>query len=176
MDKRKKILLVIAPENFQDHEYQKTKEVLEKNGIETVTASKISGRCRGASGAEVEAELKLEDVDFSEFDGLAVIGGGGCPKAYFDDPQIIELIRGFNDQKKIVSAVCIAPIVLAQSGILAGKKATVWNEDGKWGPELEKHGAEFVDEQVVADGNVITGNGPNAAEEFGEAIAKKIKE
>lgn len=171
----KKVLIVIAPIGFQDYEYEKTKEVLEQSGIQTVTASKTSGKCQGAFGREAEAELGLSEIDVSQFDGISVIGGGGCLKAFSEDPEIIELVKNFSLRGKIVAAICIAPVVLAQAGILAGKKATVWNDDGKQAPKIEKYGAKFIDEDIVADENVITANGPKAAENFGKKIAEAIR-
>jgi putative intracellular protease/amidase len=57
---------------------------------------------------------------------------------------------------------------------LQGKKATGWNGDGELGGILSDSGAEFVDKPVVVDGNIVTGNGPSAAKEWGEAIVKML--
>ncbi len=172
---KKRVLIVIAPNGFQDYEYGKTKEVLEQSGIETVTGSKTLGKCRGAFGAETEAELSLGEVDASRFDGIAIIGGSGCLQAFSEDSEIIELIKNFSSQNKVTAAICIAPVLLAQSGILDGKKATVWNGDGGQAPRIEKYGAKFVDESVVVDGNIVTANRPKAAEEFGVKIVNLLK-
>ncbi len=75
-----------------------------------------------------------------------------------------------------MGAICIAPTILAYAGVLEGKKATVWNQDGKQAEILTKNGAEFVDELVVVDGKIVTANGPPAAEAFGKKILEMLKE
>jgi len=71
----------------------------------------------------------------------------------------------------------ISPVILAKAGALKGKKATVWSSPLDRSPIkiLEAQGAEFVDEKVVWDGNIITGNGPDAAREFGKTIADALE-
>ena len=174
MDNKKKILIIIAPKGFQDHEYAIPKEILEKGGFEVATASVKRGECRGAFGARVQAGYAINEADADEYEAVVIIGGQGCPAAYFNNEKIFKLLQDFYEKGKITAAICIAPVVLAQSGILKNKKATVWNEDGKWKPELEKYGAIYADEDVVVDGNVITANGPGTAKKFGRELVKKL--
>ncbi|MEM2674590.1 MAG: DJ-1/PfpI family protein, partial [Candidatus Hadarchaeales archaeon] len=73
---------------------------------------------------------------------------------------------------KKVCAICIAPVILANAGLLENRKATVW--DGEFRRMLEEKGAKYVNKSVVVDGNIITANGPGAASEFGRTIAKEL--
>ena len=73
--------------------------------------------------------------------------------------------------RKPLGAICIAPTILAAAGVLEGIKATVWNRDNAESAFLELHGAIFTNESVTQDGLIITGNGPEAAEEFGKIFA-----
>ena len=74
-----------------------------------------------------------------------------------------------NENKKLICAICAAPSVLGHKGLLKGKKATCFP-----GFEKELEGAEFVDEGVVMDGNIITAKGAGVAIEFGLKIAEQF--
>lgn len=73
-----------------------------------------------------------------------------------------------------LGAICIAPTILAKAHVLEGRRATVWNVDEKQSQLLEKYGAEYTGEAVTIDGNIVTGNGPKAAVEFGKALAALV--
>ena len=77
-----------------------------------------------------------------------------------------------------MAAICIAPEILAKAGVLKEKKATVWSSSIDQGPVefLENEGAEHVEEPVVVDGKIITGNGPEAATEFGQKIVEVLRQ
>lgn len=113
----------------------------------------------------------MRDVDVSQYDRFAFIGGPGAGTLK-DDAEAVTLARKINSSGKVFGAICIAPTILAAAGVLKGKKATVWNKDGEQGTFIESHGAQFVDEDVVIDGRLITANGPDAADQFGREFAK----
>jgi protease I len=79
------------------------------------------------------------------------------------------------DKRKVIAAICIAPTLLAKAGLLKYKKATVWNGDRMQEAFLKREGAIYTDEPLTIDGNIITANGPDAAEQFGKAIAEALK-
>ncbi len=166
----KKIVMVIAPVDYQDYEFSIPYEIIINRGHDVVIASTKKGLCKGKFQSTVQATMTINKINENCFDGLVLVGGSGCPKAYFNNPDIIKIIRDFNETGKLLAAICIAPIVFSQSKILAGKKATVWNEDGSWSRVLEEGGAKYVNQKVVVDGNIITANGPDAAKEFANKI------
>ena len=163
--------MIIAPENFQDKEFFEPKEIFEEEDFEVIVASKFVKVAKGMGGRETEVDLSLEQVKTDEYDAVVFVGGSGAVR-YQEDNEALRIAK---ESKKVLAAICIAPTILAYAGVLEGKKATVWNEDGKQGNLLESKGAEFVDESVVVDGKLITGNGPEAAREFGEKIVKVLK-
>ena len=87
-------------------------------------------------------------------------------------PDFVRL--GRTTPGRAYGAICISTRILAHAGVLQGKKATGWNGDGELGGILSAGGAEFVDKPVVVDGNVVTGNGPGAAGEWGEEIVRVL--
>jgi len=171
----KKALFIIAQEDYQDKEYGDTKKVLEDAGVEVITASKEVGPCQGAFGLTTEATVALTEVNVSDYDAIVFIGGSGA-SVYQHDTQAHLTAQEAINRNKILAAICISPTTLAYAGVLEGKKATVW-DDGKrtQAKILEENGATFTGEEVTVDGNIITANGPPAAEKFGQAILEKLK-
>ncbi|MBU0457775.1 MAG: DJ-1/PfpI family protein [Nanoarchaeota archaeon] len=169
-----KALFIIAQEGYQDIEYKTPKKILEENGIEVITASKKTGTCKGALGGSTEATISINDVDVYDYDAIVFIGGPGARDYQHDVKAHLTAQEAIN-RDKILAAICIAPIILAYADVLEGKKATIWNNDGKQQEILEKNGATYTGEDVTTDGKIITANGPRAAEKFGNKIVELLK-
>jgi protease I len=168
-----KVLLIIAPQNFRDEELFETQEELNKGGVKTIIASTSTKEATGKLGGKATPDLSFADVKVDDYDAVGVIGGSGAP-SLANYPVFFELLKEFKNKGKLITAICISPILLAQAGLLQGKKATVWNGDGKQSAVLEKYGAIFVDQKVVLDGDTITANGPQAARQFGQTIVLNL--
>jgi protease I len=164
-----KVVFVIAEKNFRDEELLEPKEILRNKGIECVIASKNKGTHIGMLGAIVESTLSLKEVDNS-FDALVFIGGSGATQ-YFDDPMAQGLAAKYKDMHKIVAAICIAPSILANAGVLNGKKATCFSSESQ---NLKSKGAIFTKKPIEVDENIITAAGPIVAKKFGEYIAHSL--
>jgi protease I len=169
-----KILMIIAQEGYQDHEFGAPKELFVKAGFEVVIASKEIGLCKGAFGGSVEATVSLSEVNVADYSAVIFIGGSGAVK-YQKNVQAHLTAQETVAQGKVLGAICIAPTILAYAGVLNGKKATVWNEDERQQAVLESQGAIFVNEDVVVDGKIVTANGPPAAEKFGQKVLELLK-
>jgi protease I len=166
----KKVLMVIAQNVFRDEEYAHPKEVLERRYAQVVTASEHAGRAIGKKGMLADATLAVADAKPGDYDAVAFIGGAGA-SVFFNDPAAQKLARAMADKQKVVGAICIAPSTLARAGLLDGKRATSFpdRED-----DLVLHGATWTGNPVEIDGRIITANGPDAAYDFGEAIADAL--
>lgn len=169
-----RVFFIVAQENYQDHEYGAPKKILEEAGVEVVTAAKQIGLCKGSFGGTTEATVTLADVNVDDCDAIVFIGGSGAA-VYLQDVQAHLTAQEAMNRGKVLAAICISPAILANAGVLEGKKATIWNQDGKQAEVLRKSGAIFVDENVVVDGKIVTANGPPAAEEFGRKILGLLK-
>lgn len=166
----KKALIIIANSGYQDHEYAGTRKGLEDAGFEIVIAAKSAGPCSGSMGGAEEATVALSDVKVSDYDRIAFIGGPGAA-LLASDADALKIANDAYRADMPLGAICIAPTILAKAQVLSGKRATVWNEDGGQQEVLETYGAEYTGEAVTIDGNIVTGNGPAAAEEFGRMLA-----
>ncbi|MFA5077079.1 MAG: DJ-1/PfpI family protein [Candidatus Micrarchaeia archaeon] len=173
-----KVLMVVAPVNFQDREYEDTRKELENAGIGIETASTRAGTCTGRFGGKVEAKA-LGEMKADDFDAIIFIGGPGTPLVRADE-KAVKLAQEFSGKGKLVCAICWASTILAKAGILVNKRATLWvGFDGEYGKStdemLSDEGAIVERKPVVIDGKIITADGPAHASVFGREIAKALK-
>ena len=168
----KKALLIIAPQNFRDEELFETKAELEDEGVETTIASRQTGTVSGSRGGKAEAVLSIDSAKVSDFDAVVFIGGTGASE-YFNDGTAQRLAKDAVLQNKVLAAICIAPSILANAGLLQGKNATAFDSESE---NLKAKGANYTGESVTVDGKIVTANGPNAARQFGEEIANALEE
>ncbi len=175
--KAKKIIIVIPFKDFRDEEYFIPKENFEAKGFKVKTASNELGNAFGADGGEVIVDVKLSEIKLNDFDALVFVGGPGCLKN-LNNEESHDLIVKANKFKKIIAAICISPLILAEAGILKNKKSTVWHDNLNKEPikKIEKFGAIYLNEKVVVDEKIITANGPSAAKEFSENVIKVLNQ
>jgi protease I len=167
----KRVVMVIPHEGFRDEELLDTKRVIEGSGVEVLVASTALSEAKGKLGAKVRPDMLNKDIDMALFDGIVFVGGPGSP-VYWDDPLAHKLIKDAERSAKVVAGICSAAVTLARAGILKNKRATVFPGDQA---ELLKCGVVYTGNSVEKDGNIITGNGPLAASEFGEEIVRALK-
>jgi len=167
-----KVIFVIAPEDFRDEELFMTQEEVAKCGHEMWIASHKTGTCMGVHGGIAQSDLLVEDVDTNSFDGVVFVGGKGS-RVFFDDPHAAMLAQAMHGQGKMVAAICIAPVILANAGLLKKKNATVFESEVG---TIEARGAVYTEAGVTVDGNLITASGPDQAKAFGLAICNFLAE
>ncbi len=164
------VLMVIAKENFRDEELFVPKKMFEENGIKVTIASTVTSTVTGMRKGKVTPDVLLNDVEVEDYDAVVFVGGVGA-QMYYDDETAHKIAREAAEHGKVLSAICIAPNILAKAGVLKGKNATCWDS-----ALLTGEGAKYRKEDVVTDGKIITANGPNAAGEFAEAIIKTLSD
>jgi len=171
----KSILMVIAFKDFRDEEYLKTKYLFQVAGGKIKTASTQKGTAVGADGNAAEVDVLIKDANPTDYDAVVFIGGSGA-LTYLDNEDSYKLARETIADNKVLAGICISPVVLAKAGVLKGKKATVWTSsmDKSAVKILEENGATFQDKPVIADGKIITGNGPDASDEFAMKIIEVL--
>lgn len=166
----KTVALVIAEKEFRDEEYQVPHDILKDAGFNVLTVSTTTEEAVGRFGLKVTPDTLITELVAKTLDALIFIGGGGSEQ-YFEDPLAHKLATTMVDEDKVLGAICIAPVILANAKVLVGRKATVFPD----GIEvLKASGAIYTDEDVVVDGKLITGNGPDAAQRFGEELVKLL--
>ena len=168
--KGKKAVMVIAEKNFRDEELFEPKKILEAEGVKVIVVSTSFNIARGMLGGKVKPDMLLSEIKVDDYDAIIFVGGSGASQ-YWNDSLAHNIAKEAVEKNKVLGAICIAPVTLANAGVLTGKKATVWpSEKGK----IEAKGAIYTGESVQIEGKIITAEGPQAARRFGEAIAKVL--
>ncbi|MBF0208433.1 MAG: DJ-1/PfpI family protein [Oligoflexia bacterium] len=167
-----KVLMVIASSQFRDEEYKQPREVFEGAGYDVIVASSTLKKATGVLVMEVTPDVVLADVRIEEYVALVFVGGAGAQE-FFDDQQAHKLVRQALDAGMVVAAICIAPTILANAGILEGIRATVYPAEGEIKNFQDKK-AIYTKRDVEVAGKIITANGPKAAHAFGESIVKVL--
>jgi len=166
-----KVLMIVAHQDFRDEELTEPRRVLEEAGCAVEVASSAFPAAKGMLGLQVPVNLLVKDANVADYGAVVFVGGPGAEE-YWEDPAAQQIARDAVAQDKVLGAICLAPVTLANAGVLSGKKATVWQSEG---PRLKAKGADYTAAKVQVDGRIITANGPEAAEEFGRAVLKALQ-
>ena len=121
--KGKRAVMIIARNDFRDEELLQPKEVLEKNGVTVTVASSSLEESKGMLGAKVKPDILFTDIQATDYDAVIFVGGSGANE-YWDNPIAHKIANDAHNAKKIIGAICIAPVTLAKAGLLKNKKAT----------------------------------------------------
>ncbi len=164
-----KILSIIAPQNYQDIEYGNSKSTLESAGHTVLTASSTE-EAHGVFGGVEKVDLLLDNVNVDDFDVILFVGGGGCYD-YFEDPVALKLSQDFFKAGKFTTAICAAPSILANAGLLNDVTATCFPSQAD---HIQEKGANYTGNPVERDGLIITADSPDSATLFGKKIAQAL--
>jgi protein deglycase len=155
-------VLCLLGDGFEEIELVTPVDVLRRAGIEVVIASLGGSTATGRGGIRIEADQLLDGLDPGSFDLLLIPGGPGVA-AMRKDGRPAHLARQFVDAGKPVAAICAAPLILLDAGLLANRRFTAYHSVR---PEL----GGGLDERVVIDGQLITSRGAGTALDFALAI------
>jgi protease I len=167
----KKILMVVAPQDFRDEEFFESKKVFADAGAEVAVASRGVLEAKGLLGGKTPVDKNLSEIRAADFDALVFVGGGGAT-IYFDDPLALNLAKTAFAASKVIAGICVGPTILAKADVLRGKRATAFSSEQS---VLEAADAIYTGEAVTVDGKIITANGPAAATEFGQKIVEALR-
>lgn len=158
----------ILAHDFEDSEYRVPVDRLCGAGHSiVVVGSKRGERLQGKKGKEsVEVDLGIDEARPEDFDAL-FIPGGYSPDQLRADPRFVDFVSAFDDEGKLVAAVCHGPQILITADLVEGRRMTAWRTVQI---DLENAGADVADEPVVVDGNFITSRQPSDLEQFSRAI------
>lgn len=144
---------------------------LREDGIQTVLVGTGKKEYKSKDGYPAEEELSIKKAKTDDFDAV-IIPGGYAPDILRRHPEVNSFVRDMFKQGKLVAAICHAGWVLVSSGILKGKKVTGFYAIKD---DLINAGAQFIDREVVVDGNLITSRNPYDLPAFCAEIVKKLK-
>lgn len=164
----KKVLLLLA-DGFEVFEASVFIDVMgwnlvEGDGSTQLFTCALKKEIKSSFNQRFIVDYVIDEIDINSFDALAIPGGFEVYDFYKDayDAKFLELIRGFNDQQKMIASVCVGALPVGKSGILKNKKGTTYNSVVRRAA-LSEFGVNVLHEPVVKDDNIITSWNPSTA-------------
>lgn len=159
------MVYVLLADGFEETEALIPVDMLRRYSIEVKTAAINNIDVCGAHSITVKADMNIKEVDTDTVDGIILPGGMPGTLNLQKDESVNKLIEYCADNEILIAAICAAPMILGEKGLLKGRKAVCY-------PGYEKHleGADICDQPTAVCDNYITAKGAGAAFEFGKAI------
>jgi protease I len=171
MDLQGKRIAVLTADLYQEMEVWYPLLRFREDGAETVAVGAEAGKTYASKkGYPVVADESIKEVSARDFDAV-VIPGGWAPDALRQDPHMVNFVREMDKAGKIIAAICHAGWLLCSANIVRGRRATCFKAIKD---DMIHAGAQYVDEEVVVDGNLITSRMPTDLPAFCREIAKAL--
>jgi len=170
-----KILIAVPPSQYHDKELAQVMAVYDQNKIPYEFASREPCHAKGSFGGRVYVPLSFEDVILTreeEFDALTILGGHGAQAHFWNNPDLLELVKIFRIHRKVIGGISTAPVVMARAGILKKRPATVI--PGNAIREMMKMDVKFEDKPFVFLDRLVTARDPAGAKRFAELIVEYL--
>ncbi len=168
----KKIAL-LATNGFEDSELTEPLNAVRAAGAEVTIISEKVGKFTGKNGTDIVADKPVDEVNAREFDALILPGGVSNPDHMRVNEAAVTFVRDFFKQHKPIAAICHAPWLLIEAGIVMGKEVTSWPS---LKTDLINAGAAWVDREVVVDDGLITSRNPDDLDAFCSKAIERFAE
>lgn len=165
-----KTIALLATDGFEDSELTRPWEAVRDAGATVVIISEEAGTFTGKNGTEMAAEMSVDEVSASDYDGLLLPGGVANPDKMRMNSTAVGFVRDFFEQHKPVAAICHAPWLLVEAGVVKGRTVTSWPS---LKTDIRNAGGTWVDESVVVDNGLVTSRKPDDLDDF---CAKAVEE
>lgn len=170
-------ILILATHGFEQSELEVPRDKLRDAGA-TVHVASLDGKAiKGWDGddwgREADVDLSLEDVSVGDYDALVLPGGQINPDLLRVEKTAIDVITAFHDQGKTLAAICHAPWLLVEAGVLKGRDATSYPSIKT---DVINAGAHWSDVEVIADKGIVTSRNPGDLDAFVGKIIEEIEE
>lgn len=166
---------ILVTDGFEESEFTAPKETIEKAGGTTVVVSLNTGTIKswkdGNWGDNFQVDKIVDEVEVSDFDALVLPGGLINPDTLRKNNTAVNFVKEFVAQQKTVAAICHGAWLLAEAGVLEGRKITSYSSIKT---DMINAGAQWVDEEVVIDNNLITSRNPKDLPVFCNKIIEKL--
>lgn len=170
---KQKRVAILAADMFERVELEEPRKALGDAGAECEIVSIHDGEIQGFDHFDpantVKVDRTVEDASLDDYDALLVPGGVGNPDQLRGDENAVAFVRAFHKAGKPMAVICHGPWVLVEAGVVRGKRLTSW-------PTLETDirnaGGEWVDAEVVVDGNLVTSRKPGDIPAFNREMLR----
>lgn len=167
---------ILATDGFEQAELTKPKKALEEAGAETEIVSPKSGEIKGWNvkdwGDTVKVDRTLDQARAEDYTALVLPGGVINPDHLRMEPKAVQFVEDFVSAGKTVAAICHGPWTLVEAGVVKGKTVTSWPS---LKTDLKNAGANWVDQEVVTDGQFIFSRKPDDLPAFNTALVDRLE-
>jgi protein deglycase len=161
-----KRVLCILENGFEEIETVTPTDLLRRAGAEVILAATSTGEITGKSGIKIIPDALLAEVIHQTFAAL-LLPGGPAVALLRKNPQVLTIIQNFHSQGKPIAAICAAPLLLHDAGLLKNKNFTAHSSTT---PELPNNS----NERITLDNNLLTSRGAGTALDFGLALIELL--
>ena len=162
----KKVLVVVSRDRYQSLELIPVLTELTCGGYEAVISSDEIGTAIGTTENK-EVTIAFKDINTADYIGIVLIGGSN---SLWYNGELHAVINAMNDEEKLVAAICYGSVTLATGKVIGEGDTACWYNSSESDPVMQEHGVLDTAMDVTINDNIITGDGPNAAEEFAKAV------
>jgi protease I len=164
---------ILATDGFEQSELIEPRKALDSAGADTDVVSLEAGTVRGWNhkewGQDVQVDQVLDDTDPKHYDALLLPGGVMNPDALRMVPKAVAFVKSFFDAQKPVAAICHGPWTVIEAGVAKGYRMTSWPS---LKTDIRNGGGQWVDQEVVVDGNLVTSRKPDDLPAFNREVVK----
>jgi protease I len=172
-----KKVAILAADMVERVELEEPRKALEAAGAETTLVSLKPGTIKAFDhfdfAKDLQVDRAVEEVDASDYDALMVPGGVGNPDQLRGDENAVSFVRDFFEQAKPVAAICHAPWILVEAGVVQGRTLTSWPT---LQTDIRNAGGTWVDEEVVVDEGLVTSRKPDDIPAFNDKMIEEFCE
>ena len=174
---RGKTLAILATDGFEQVELVTPQKMFADQGAKTGVVAPKAGSIQGFHhrdrGDKVTVDKTLDEADPSDFDGLVLPGGVANPDALRLDPRAVRFVRTFVERNMVVAAICHAPWMLVEAGVVRDRTLTSWPS---LKTDLLNAGAVWVDREVQSDRGIVTSRKPEDIDAFVKKTTEELLE
>lgn len=170
-----KKVAILATNGFEESELFEPKKALEEEGAIVHIISPEKGRIKawnhGNWSRDIEVDVNIVNAREEDYDALFLPGGVINPDKLRRDQKAVDFVYNFISRNKLVAAICHGPQLLIEADVVEGRRMTSFSSISK---DLINAGAEWVDEEVVIDNNLITSRSPGDLKAFNRKLIEEV--
>jgi protease I len=168
---------ILATDGVEQAELLKPRQALEEAGAKTQVVSPKSGKIKGWDhtkwGEEIPVNIELNNASPEQFDALLLPGGAMNPDKLRMEPKAVQFVKSFFQSGKPVAAICHAPWTIIEAGEAKGRRIASWPSIKT---DLKNAGAEWVDQEMVRDGNLVSSRKPEDIPAFNRGMIELFQQ
>jgi protease I len=166
-------VLILLAKQYNDIEFFYPYYRLLEEGYDVTVAGLEKGDCAGKNNFQFPITQTVEEIavdDYENFD-MVYVPGGYAPEHLRKNAKVLDIIKHFAAAQKPIVSICHGPLVLADAGILQGKKVTCWPEIKA---TITQAGGHYEDSAIVTDGSLLTSRWPADLPQFMHTVIKML--